>query len=948
MNIYLYIIFFFSGASALIFETLWFRLSGLALGNSIWSSSIVLASFMGGLAIGNAVAARYGHRVCFPVRLYAFIEVVIAISGFGLVLIFPNLTTFLVPIFRSNVENPVVLNILRLIIVFFLMLIPTSAMGATLPLLVKPLHLGKSEFGEVLGRLYGLNTLGAVLGAISGEMFLISWFGIKGTGFLSALLNCGAAVAALWVNRKFSPSKKEITPVKDSQEVTKPLPIRSRMLLIAGFLSGGILLALEVIWFRFLLLLFDSTSYVFAMMLAVILSGIGLGGLIAAWLLRFNLKAYRLLTSISLLSGTLTILSYSSFNVIHGVQFSSVMLAMGIRQLYLMFPVSVLSGIIFTIIGASIYEDFGGDERTAGLLTLTNTIGGMLGSFIGGFFLIPFVGLEKSFFYLALTYGLIAILAFISGGRLSKDRMNYLQYTTLALFLIAVVLFPFGKMENTYLRYPYESFLKNTPSTQVVRVREGLTETSQYLRTDALGLPYYFTLFTNSHKMTGTDVSGRRLRKLFVYLPLAVNPDVKNALLICFGAGETAKALTDSRGIKDIDIVDISKDILELSDTVFPAYQSNPLHDPRVKTHVEDGRFFLQTSAKHYDLITAEPPPPRHAGVVNLYTQEYFQLIYDHLSEQGIVTYWLPIYMIREAETKSILKGFCNVFSDCSLWWGAGLDLVMIGTRNLQKRTTEDEFSRQWKDPIVAPELKALGFEVPEQMGSLLLADTRYLVQEFLRDSLPLTDNYPMRLVTDPIINADKSSDYSYWAAIPEQFESSATINRLWPDSLRTKIKQYSQYQRIIDEVMSTNVGFPYPFFPRLHEVLTNSSLRFPVLVMMDSDPDLQRNLNEVLDSGVSEEHVLYPLAAKALSERNYLLAERQLAKYQDFSSDVIQRKIIYYRIYLSLLTKNKNEAKSLTKKLLSLYGSKEVIKNRNYWEWIEKTFGFSLKDLRI
>jgi hypothetical protein len=301
--------------------------------------------------------------------------------------------------------------------------------------------------------------------------------------------------------------------------------------------------------------------------------------------------------------------------------------------------------------------------------------------------------------------------------------------------------------------------------------------------------------------------------------------------------------------------------------------------------------------------------------------------------------------MIREAETKSILKGFCNVFNDCSLWWGAGLDLVMVGTHNLQKRTTEDEFSRQWKDPIVAPELKALGFEMPEQMGSLLIADTAYLVQDFLRDSLPLTDNYPMRLVTDHLIETDESSEYAYWAAIPEQFENSATIKKIWPNDLRKKTKQYLQYQRIINEVMFIDIGFPYPYFHYLHEVLTNSSLKFPVLLMMGSNPDSQRNLAKALSRGIPEETVLYSLAAKALSERNYLLAEKQLAKYQELFPNVNPREVYYYRIYLSLLTRNNDKAKSLTKKLLIFYGSEEVSKNKIYWEWIEKIFGFSSKN---
>ena len=135
-------VFFLSGASALIFETLWFRLSGLTFGNSVWASALVLSSFMGGLALGNGLAAYYGDRIKHPVRLYAFMEITVAITGVLLIFIIPVLTEKLSPLFRQFLDTPWILNPLRLSISFLLMLVPATAMGITLPVLVKSLFVG--------------------------------------------------------------------------------------------------------------------------------------------------------------------------------------------------------------------------------------------------------------------------------------------------------------------------------------------------------------------------------------------------------------------------------------------------------------------------------------------------------------------------------------------------------------------------------------------------------------------------------------------------------------------------------------------------------------------------------------------------------------------------------------------------------------------------------------
>ena len=188
---------FFQVPPRLIFETLWFRGVGLALGNSVWASAVVLSSFMCGLGLGNALATFHGHRIRSPLLFYGIMELVIAVTGIALVIALPLLSERLSPLFSPFLAYPLILNVLRLSISFLLLVIPTTCMGMTLPLVVKSIHRRFPCFGSVLGQLYGWNTLGAVAGSLVSEMALIGPFGVIGTAKWACLLNIIAGVAAI-------------------------------------------------------------------------------------------------------------------------------------------------------------------------------------------------------------------------------------------------------------------------------------------------------------------------------------------------------------------------------------------------------------------------------------------------------------------------------------------------------------------------------------------------------------------------------------------------------------------------------------------------------------------------------------------------------------------------------------------------------------------------------
>src|SRR6266513_1404727 len=192
---------FFSGIGALIFETLWLRVSGLAFGNSVWAAALILSSFMAGLAFGNAIAASSRIRRWRPLYLYAVLEVLVGLFGCTIVFGLPMLGALLRPVWQILWNYQPALLWLRFVVSFLILLLPTTAMGLTLPVLIEDRILRRTNFGRALGFLYGSNTLGAVAGIVLGEGYLIAAFGLRGTSLIAGLASCMAAAMALFVAR---------------------------------------------------------------------------------------------------------------------------------------------------------------------------------------------------------------------------------------------------------------------------------------------------------------------------------------------------------------------------------------------------------------------------------------------------------------------------------------------------------------------------------------------------------------------------------------------------------------------------------------------------------------------------------------------------------------------------------------------------------------------------
>src|SRR6478609_3699698 len=353
---------FLSGTGALIFETLWLRLSGLAFGNSVWAAALILSSFMAGLALGNALAASSRIRRWRPLYFYAVLEVLVAFFGCTVVFSLPVVGDLMRPVWQMLWNYQPTLLGLRFVVSFLILLVPTTAMGLTLPMVIEDPLLRETEFGRAIGFLYGANTLGAMLGAILGEAYLISAFGLYGTSFAAAAAVCIAAAIALSVARfgaaryvadvRGDPSARSKFPLTFDASYRPPW-----RLLFVSFGTGLVLLALEVVWFRFLRLYVASSPTAFAIMLAVVLAGIGLGGIVAGAINRRSAWVHHSGPVLLLLAAVAVLLSYlffpgeavripaGAFNLASWRQIAIVCVA-------LMFPASFFSGVLFPTIVA--------------------------------------------------------------------------------------------------------------------------------------------------------------------------------------------------------------------------------------------------------------------------------------------------------------------------------------------------------------------------------------------------------------------------------------------------------------------------------------------------------------------------------------------------------------------------------------------------------------------
>ena len=863
-------ILFLSGIGALIFETLWLRLSGLAFGNSVWAAALILSSFMAGLALGNALAASLRIRRWRSLHLYAVLEGLVAVFGCTIVFGLPVLGDWMRPVWQTLWSYQPTLLALRFIVSFLILLVPTTAMGLTLPVIIEDPALRQTNFGRVMGFLYGSNTLGAVVGALLGEAYLIGAFGLRGTGLFAGLASCVAAAMALLLARSSGDmSLHSKFPLRLDASYRAPW-----RLLLVSFGTGCILLCLEVVWFRFLRLYVASSPTTFAIMLAVVLAGIGFGGIVAGVIHRGSGRLNDLLPVLLLLAAIAALLSYLLFperlaQTRTGV-FDLSWRVVALLSLALMFPVAFLSGILFPSLVASVQTSVGDRMNSTGITTLFNTTGAAAGPLLASFVLLPGVGYQWSLLLCTAGYLLLSVMASERSSWSVSQPVGRLTIALCAGAILLMAILPYHRAEShfSHASRPYEIDEHGNVLAHVVKRIEGTSDTLQLLRRDLFGEPYYYRLLTNDFSMSATNPRNQRYMRLFAYLPLAFRPESEDVLLLCYGCGVTADALLHGPNVKRMDAVDISKEVFALANFYSGINYSNPLRDPRVHAVVQDGRFFLQASPQQYDIISGEPPPPKVMGAVNLYTSEFFRLIHSRLKEGGIATFWLPINQLKVDEAKAILRAFHDAFANASVWASADQDWIMMGIKGSGRKVKEEEIRQLWSHSGSGGDLRQIGIEVPQQLGALFVMDAEG-IDQITHDVAPLTDCYPKRLTDEPW---DEEAGHRFalmYLAAPsalQRFLHSSLAATIWPETLNKSLESFFilRQTRYLSEMIGSNK------LAELDLYLRHSQLRMPVLEVLGSD-----GFRLAIAEGVAKRSLTPPLeimpdlVAGALAQRD-------------------------------------------------------------------------------
>lgn len=696
----LLLLFGLSGAAGLIYQVVWVRELGIYFGSSVQAAALVTALFMLGLGVGSRVAGNwadrwFADRPAWPLRAYAASELSIA----GLALLAALVLPRLAPSFNQWAEYVVGPDgwrrlstsaaLGRYLIGTVLLLPITFLMGGTLTLLIRHRvrELG-AHAGREIAALYGINTLGAALGCLLTDLWLVPNVGLFGTQLVAVGTNVLAGLGALWLPAPAA-SRVDDHPPAEAGAAPRSLWIMGAVLATTGFISMG----LEILWFRHLSSLLGSRRIVFSVLLALILLSLWLGTRLASRLLARGLTpavAYAGLQAIFVVATVAGLYGIGGADLVQAeaelrgqvaVADSWTWWLLGLEltltpMLLMVVLPSIAMGASFPLANAAAQRSLALVGRRAGTLYLFNSVGGAAGSLAVGLLLLPVLGLQRSALLLLLGSCVSAavLLATASGPEDPRAPLPpKIWVSTLGPAAVACLLFGTLPADSLWRR----TIPQRAAEERVLAAQEGVNETIVISEsTDGAR-----RLITNGYSMSGTKFSGQRYMRLFAHLPLLTHKGPERGLVICFGVGNTLHAAS-LHGLRELDLVDLSEDILKLAGH-FSATHHGVIDDPSVRVFVNDGRQHLRMLGDaHYDFITAEPPPLRNAGVAALYSVEFYQEVKRALRPGGWFTHWLPIYQLTEPMARSAVATFLEVFPGAVLLSGDREELILVAVKD--------------------------------------------------------------------------------------------------------------------------------------------------------------------------------------------------------------------------------------------------------------------------
>jgi len=718
-----------SGMAALVYQTLWVKQLALIVGVDVYAVTTALSAFFAGLALGSGLFGRRADHTARPLRLFAALEAGTGLLGVACTLLLAHVAPTFVSL--ESKAFPIAWAFL-----FVIIGLPALLMGGTLPTLVRVIDPADQALGRASGRLYSANTAGAIAGTLAAAFLLIPVLGVRGSAAVAAAANLAAAALALLADRRAKPRMVGTSP---------PGPRLQRVSLALGLyaLAGGVAMGYEVVWTQAIVQFLSTRAFAFAVVLATYLSGLFLGSQLCSRFADRIRRPWLVFGGLIAAAGASALLLLASIGPwlprLQGALGNAVFAATGSELARMCGRFALASAVVVLIptmllgaafpIAVRLVGAAGRIGRDLGAVLALNTAGGIAGTLLIGFVLVPACGLVH-------TLGILAVAAAVLGAAAIAREFDFrIQALVGTVVLVLIVAGVAAQVPRNLLARQLTTAWGGTlisyeesPGGTVAVIEQTAPQGS------------FRRLYIQGVSNSGDPMPSLRYMRLQALLPLLIHRgEPRLALVIGLGTGITAGALLAYESLDRRVVAELLPAVVRAA----PKFQGNygVSGDPRVTLRRTDGRRELLQHAYRYDLITLEPPPPSAAGVVNLYSRDFYALARQRLNPNGLLAQWLPLATQNDEDTRSLIRSFLEVFPFVTLWTTEFHEMMLVGSVEPFELDAQ-RIAQRYAAPGVTAALREVGVGSPAALVATYVTD-RAGLDRYVRDAPATTDDRP-------------------------------------------------------------------------------------------------------------------------------------------------------------------------------------------------------------
>jgi spermidine synthase len=721
----LLVLFIGSGCAALIYEVVWFQLLELVIGSSAVSLGVLLGTFMGGMCLGSLVLPRLLSSDHHPLNVYAALELGIGVIGLLALFGMPLVNS----VYSAWAGTGVTGILFRGVIAGVCLLPPTILMGATLPAIARWLETTPQGVSW-LGFFYGGNIAGAVVGSVLAGFYLLRVYDNAVATFVAVGINVVVAGLAMAI-AKATPYRA----VSADAPVLGPAQ-GSGVVYVAIALSGMTALAAEVIWTRILSLLFGATTYTFSLIVAAFLVGLGIGSTVGSSMARSLTRPRVALAWCQLL--LCAAVAWSAHALTQSLPYWPINPSISddpwftlqldlVRCLWAVLPAAILWGASFPLALASVAARGQDPGRLVGGVYAANTVGAIIGALAASLLLVAWIGSQHAqqvLIVISMVSGLL-VLEPVGGSEVEEGSGKRSQVAGLVLVAVmigagALLIRSVHEVPGLLIAYGRYAATRVSQANEIIYKGEGMMASVAVSKLSNGVLNYH-----NAGKVqASSEPQDMRLQRMLGHLTTLLPPHEQDMMVIGFGAGATAGAVSIEPRLRSETIAEIESLVPKVVSTYFSEHNFDVARTPKVHIHIDDARHYLQTTKDKFDGVTSDPLDPWVKGAAMLYTKEFFEEVKTHLNPGGVVTLFVQLYESSPAAVKSELATFFEAFPNGVVFGnttnGEGYDTVLVGSVEplhidvdaVQAKLSSPEYAR------VAQSLREIGFNSAVELFS--------------------------------------------------------------------------------------------------------------------------------------------------------------------------------------------------------------------------------------